>query len=218
MTPPKFVALDRDGTIIVERQYLSFPDQVELLPGVAAGLRAMRGLGLGLGIPGTRYQFFTETNIASPDSWGIGGGNRSSDKRRNGGLVGGGVSEAIRRRRRSENGVLGSHLNGHFPGFSPAFTHHSLTVSSSPLNATILPSGLKAPLTKSSVGTSSVAVFLPVAKSQSFVLPQTPTEIIVLPSELKAKQATPHGLCPARVAVFLAEVTSQTVMPAMMPL
>jgi histidinol-phosphate phosphatase family protein len=44
----RFVALDRDGTIIVERQYLSSPDQVELLPGAAAGLRAMREMGLGL--------------------------------------------------------------------------------------------------------------------------------------------------------------------------
>ena len=48
MTPRRFVALDRDGTIIVERQYLSFPDQVELLPGAAEGLRAMREMGLGL--------------------------------------------------------------------------------------------------------------------------------------------------------------------------
>ncbi len=44
----RFVALDRDGTIIVERQYLSSPAQVELLPGAAAGLRAMREMGLGL--------------------------------------------------------------------------------------------------------------------------------------------------------------------------
>ena len=43
-----FVALDRDGTIIVERRYLSSPDQVELLPGAAAGLRAISELGLGL--------------------------------------------------------------------------------------------------------------------------------------------------------------------------
>src|SRR5271166_4576848 len=48
MTPPRFVALDRDGTIIVERQYLSDPEAVELLPGAAAGLRTMRNLGLGL--------------------------------------------------------------------------------------------------------------------------------------------------------------------------
>jgi len=37
--------LDRDGTIIVERHYLSRADQVELLPGAAAGLQAMRQLG-----------------------------------------------------------------------------------------------------------------------------------------------------------------------------
>src|SRR5208337_2615106 len=43
-----FVVLDRDGTIIVERRYLTAPEQVELLPGAAEGLRAMRALGLGL--------------------------------------------------------------------------------------------------------------------------------------------------------------------------
>ena len=43
-----FVALDRDGTIIVERGYLSAPQEVELLPGAARGLRAMRALGWGL--------------------------------------------------------------------------------------------------------------------------------------------------------------------------
>ncbi|MEI8372882.1 MAG: HAD family hydrolase [Planctomycetota bacterium] len=48
MTQRRFVVLDRDGTIIVERQYLSSPDQVGLLPGAGAGLRAMRDLGLGL--------------------------------------------------------------------------------------------------------------------------------------------------------------------------
>jgi D-glycero-D-manno-heptose 1,7-bisphosphate phosphatase len=48
MTRLRFVALDRDGTIIVERQYLSSPEQVELLPGAAPGLRAMREMGLGL--------------------------------------------------------------------------------------------------------------------------------------------------------------------------
>jgi D-glycero-D-manno-heptose 1,7-bisphosphate phosphatase len=44
----RFVALDRDGTIIVERHYLSDPDLVELLPGAASGLRQLRELGLGL--------------------------------------------------------------------------------------------------------------------------------------------------------------------------
>ncbi len=43
-----FVILDRDGTIIVERHYLSDPDKVELLPGAAQGLRRMRGMGFGL--------------------------------------------------------------------------------------------------------------------------------------------------------------------------
>ena len=48
MNRRRFVALDRDGTIIAERQYLSSPDEVELLPGAGSGLRAMRELGLGL--------------------------------------------------------------------------------------------------------------------------------------------------------------------------
>ncbi|MEW6756517.1 MAG: HAD family hydrolase [Candidatus Latescibacterota bacterium] len=42
------VVLDRDGTLIVERGYLSDPAQVELLPGVASALREMRSMGLGL--------------------------------------------------------------------------------------------------------------------------------------------------------------------------
>ena len=44
----RFVVLDRDGTIIAERHYLSDPDQVELLSGAAEGLRRMAALGLGL--------------------------------------------------------------------------------------------------------------------------------------------------------------------------
>lgn len=44
----RFVLLDRDGTINVERHYLSDPNQLALLPGAAAGLRALRELGLGL--------------------------------------------------------------------------------------------------------------------------------------------------------------------------
>ncbi|NLC70792.1 MAG: HAD family hydrolase [Desulfuromonadaceae bacterium] len=43
-----FAVLDRDGTIIVERNYLSDPDQIELLPGAARGLRQLMALGLGL--------------------------------------------------------------------------------------------------------------------------------------------------------------------------
>lgn len=44
----RFVILDRDGTIIVERHYLCDPRQVELLPGAADGLRRLQRLGLGL--------------------------------------------------------------------------------------------------------------------------------------------------------------------------
>lgn len=44
----RFVLLDRDGTINVERHYLSDPDQVELLPNAAQGLAELKRLGLGL--------------------------------------------------------------------------------------------------------------------------------------------------------------------------
>jgi D-glycero-D-manno-heptose 1,7-bisphosphate phosphatase len=44
----RFVALDRDGCIIVERHYLADPLAIELLPGAAAGLRHMRSVGLGV--------------------------------------------------------------------------------------------------------------------------------------------------------------------------
>lgn len=40
MTSPA-IFLDRDGTVIVEKNYPSHPDQVELCDGAAAGLRAM---------------------------------------------------------------------------------------------------------------------------------------------------------------------------------
>lgn len=44
----RFAVLDRDGTIIVERNYLSDPEQVELIANAAAGLRRFRELGFGL--------------------------------------------------------------------------------------------------------------------------------------------------------------------------
>ena len=47
MKPKRFVLLDRDGTIIKERHYLSDPQQVELLAGAAEGLRQMQEMGLG---------------------------------------------------------------------------------------------------------------------------------------------------------------------------
>ncbi|MFH1913416.1 MAG: HAD family hydrolase [Pseudomonadota bacterium] len=40
-----FILLDRDGTIIVDKHYLSDPDEVELLPGAARGLRRMSDQG-----------------------------------------------------------------------------------------------------------------------------------------------------------------------------
>jgi D-glycero-D-manno-heptose 1,7-bisphosphate phosphatase len=43
-----FVVLDRDGTIIVERHYLSDPRQIEILPGAVRGLRQLLAMGLGL--------------------------------------------------------------------------------------------------------------------------------------------------------------------------
>lgn len=39
------VLLDRDGTINIEREYISDPDLVELLPNAAAGLRRLRDAG-----------------------------------------------------------------------------------------------------------------------------------------------------------------------------
>lgn len=44
----RYAVLDRDGTIIVEKNYLSDPSQVELLSSAAKGLREMSSLGLGL--------------------------------------------------------------------------------------------------------------------------------------------------------------------------
>ena len=44
----RFVILDRDGTIIEEREYLSEPEQVMLIPGVGAALRELKKMGLGL--------------------------------------------------------------------------------------------------------------------------------------------------------------------------
>jgi D-glycero-D-manno-heptose 1,7-bisphosphate phosphatase len=48
MTRRRFVVLDRDGTINVERHYLSDPNQIDLIPGAAGGLRQLSKMGLGL--------------------------------------------------------------------------------------------------------------------------------------------------------------------------
>jgi len=44
----RVVLLDRDGTIIVEKNYLSNPDNIELLPGAADALKKLKKMGLGL--------------------------------------------------------------------------------------------------------------------------------------------------------------------------
>jgi D-glycero-D-manno-heptose 1,7-bisphosphate phosphatase len=67
MISRRFVALDRDGTIIVQRHYLSDPDQVELIPGVGRGLRKLSELGLGLVIvtnqSGIARRYFDEARL-----------------------------------------------------------------------------------------------------------------------------------------------------------
>jgi D-glycero-D-manno-heptose 1,7-bisphosphate phosphatase len=40
-----FLLLDRDGTLIVEKNYLSDPEEVEVIPGVIKGLRTLRDKG-----------------------------------------------------------------------------------------------------------------------------------------------------------------------------
>ena len=44
----RYVVLDRDGTVIVERHYLSDPDQVELIPGAAKAMSQLQRMNLGL--------------------------------------------------------------------------------------------------------------------------------------------------------------------------
>jgi len=48
MTRRRFVVLDRDGTLIVERNYLSDPCQVEVTLGATRALRQLNEMGLGL--------------------------------------------------------------------------------------------------------------------------------------------------------------------------
>jgi D-glycero-D-manno-heptose 1,7-bisphosphate phosphatase len=61
------VALDRDGTLNVERHYLADPAQVELVAGAAEGLRHLRELGLELLVitnqSGLGRGYFTEQTL-----------------------------------------------------------------------------------------------------------------------------------------------------------
>jgi D-glycero-D-manno-heptose 1,7-bisphosphate phosphatase len=62
------VVLDRDGTILVERHYLSRPEQVELAPNAAVGMRRLRELGFGLAVvtnqSGLSRGYFDESGLA----------------------------------------------------------------------------------------------------------------------------------------------------------
>ena len=65
MNRRRFVVLDRDGTLIVHHPYLTDPAKVELLPGVAPGLRRLRALNLGLVV--TTNQSALGRGILSPE-------------------------------------------------------------------------------------------------------------------------------------------------------
>ncbi len=46
--PGSFVLLDRDGTLNVEKHYLSDPDELALFPGTTCALKRLRQMGYGL--------------------------------------------------------------------------------------------------------------------------------------------------------------------------
>ena len=50
MMSRRYVLLDRDGTVNVERHYIADPALVELFPGVGAALRELRAAGFGLAV------------------------------------------------------------------------------------------------------------------------------------------------------------------------
>jgi D-glycero-D-manno-heptose 1,7-bisphosphate phosphatase len=60
--------LDRDGTIIVERHYLSSPNEVELLPGAGEALARLQALEIGLCVitnqSGVRRGYFDLNQVA----------------------------------------------------------------------------------------------------------------------------------------------------------
>lgn len=65
----RYVLLDRDGTINVDRHYLRRAEDLELLPGAAAGLRALQDMGLGLIVvtnqSGIGRGYFSEDDLAA---------------------------------------------------------------------------------------------------------------------------------------------------------
>ena len=50
MPARRYVLLDRDGTINVEKHYLADPDLLELYPGAGAAMRALQDKGFGLAV------------------------------------------------------------------------------------------------------------------------------------------------------------------------
>lgn len=68
----RYILLDRDGTIIVEKNYLASAKEVELLPNAGAGLRMMRAMGFGLAIvtnqSGIGRGYFTQEAVNSVHS------------------------------------------------------------------------------------------------------------------------------------------------------
>ncbi len=65
----RFVILDRDGTLIQERNYLSHPDEVELISETVTGLLELRRMGFGLVVitnqSGVGRGYFKEDRLAS---------------------------------------------------------------------------------------------------------------------------------------------------------
>lgn len=49
-SPRRFVLIDRDGTLNIEKHYLSDPDQLQLIPGAGAAIRALKEAGLGVAV------------------------------------------------------------------------------------------------------------------------------------------------------------------------
>jgi len=63
----RYVLLDRDGTIIVDKHYLHDPDGVELLPGALEGMKRMQDMGFGLAIltnqSGVGRGYYTDEDV-----------------------------------------------------------------------------------------------------------------------------------------------------------
>lgn len=68
MKKPAAVFLDRDGTINVERGYVTRPEELELLPGSAAAIRRLNGAGIPVHVitnqAGISRELYTEEGLA----------------------------------------------------------------------------------------------------------------------------------------------------------